>query len=56
MSRDPCVTVALLLGATHVERAGGVTGLYLHGEHDASNATELSNALRRAVNLAMNTV
>jgi anti-anti-sigma factor len=51
MSIVACVTVSLLFGATCEEQAGGVTVVWLHGEHDASNAVEVSEAIRRALDV-----
>jgi anti-anti-sigma factor len=47
----PCVTVALLFGATPDEQDYGVTVVWLRGEHDASTARYLSEAIRRAVDV-----
>jgi anti-anti-sigma factor len=51
MSIVSCVTVSLLFGATPAEQADGVTVVWLRGEHDASNARYLSEAIRRAVDV-----
>jgi anti-anti-sigma factor len=51
MSIESCVSVSLLFGATVEEQLAGVTVVWLHGEHDASTATQLSEAIRRAVDL-----
>ena len=51
MTVESCVTVSLLFGATPEEQSAGVTVAWLHGEHDAFTATQLSEAIRRAVDV-----
>ncbi len=47
----PCVTVSLLSGAAYKEQHGRETVVWLSGEHDASTATHLFEAIRRAIDL-----
>ena len=47
----PCVAVSLLSGAAYKEQHGRETVVWLSGEHDASTATHLFEAIRRAIDL-----
>jgi anti-anti-sigma factor len=51
MTVESCLSVSLLFGATPEEQSAGVTVVWLHGEHDAFTATQLSEAIRRAVDV-----
>jgi anti-anti-sigma regulatory factor len=44
----PPVTVSLLFGASAEETLAGFTTVWMHGEHNSSTASALSEAIRRA--------